>query len=458
MRNVILAAIREYKATALTKAFLFGVVIAPALIGGAIWLVVTLGLFAEKPAVMEGTIAVADGTPGQVFAEGIEKRLGKEAQEARQKEKRQEMQQAMDESPASDMMPGGTSDMALDMAERLIGLEAGNVTITALPIDADLEELKQQVLSGEMLAVAHIPPKLLDEPGDEYELFVGPEMDRKIADRIREAIQETVIDARINTSGLEPDRVFALVKAPQARTVTVSETGEEESKEWAQFVVPIVFIMLLLTAVFTSGQYLLMSTIEEKSSRVMEVVLSAMTPMQLMAGKILGQGMVGLTVLLVYGGLGIVAAVQFDQTGIIPMNLLPLLAVYFVLAYFMIASVFAAVGSAVTEMREASSLLGPVWMIIIIPIYMVFFNIDNPNSTFNKVASFFPPTTPFVMPVRLSQPGANIPMWEIAVTLILCAAGVALAVWTAAKIFRIGVLMYGKPPTLVGLVKWVRQG
>ncbi len=458
MRNVVLTAIREYKATAMTKAFIFGVVVFPAVVGVIIWVVVALNLFAEKERALEGTIAIADGTTSQVVAEEIVRRLSPEEQQKRAEAQAEQIQEAMEQSPGADAIPETQREAAQKMAERVLVGPVANLEFEVLePESVDSEALQQRVRDGELAAFLDIPPDIMTaEDGGQYELFVGEDMDRKLSERIRDATESAVVQERIEAEGLEPGRVFALVNRPTAATRTVTAEGARASQEWTQIVVPLVFIGLLMTAVFTGGQYLLMSTIEEKSSRVMEVILSAVTPMQLMTGKIIGQGFVGLTVLVIYGGLGLVAAVQFGHLGIIPVDLLPLLVIYFLLAYFMIASLFAAAGSAVTEMREANSLLGPLWLVIIVPIYMVFFNIDNPNSAFMRGASYFPPATPFVMPVRLSQPGAQVPAWEVAVTMLLCLAMVIFTVWIAAKIFRVGILMYGKPPTFMGLLKWIR--
>ncbi len=121
-------------------------------------------------------------------------------------------------------------------------------------------------------------------------------------------------------------------------------------------------MLLLWIATFTAGQYLLSGTIEEKSNRVMEVLLSAASPMQLMVGKIIGKGAVGALLLLLYGGAGILALVAFALSYLIQWHTLGLVAVYFVLAYVTIACMMSAVGAAVTEITEAQSLLGPIMM------------------------------------------------------------------------------------------------
>jgi ABC-2 type transport system permease protein len=132
------------------------------------------------------------------------------------------------------------------------------------------------------------------------------------------------------------------------------------------------------------------------------------------------------------------------------------LAVYFLIAFFMIASLMASIGSAVNDLREAQSLLGPVIIVLMIPMMLWLPILRNPNSVFAQVVSFVPPISPFVMVLRLagSEP---IPVWQIPASMV---AGVLYSIgaaWGAAKVFRIGVLMYGKPPNLRTLIKWVRM-
>jgi ABC-2 type transport system permease protein len=130
------------------------------------------------------------------------------------------------------------------------------------------------------------------------------------------------------------------------------------------------------------------------------------------------------------------------------------LAVFFIMAYFMVASMMAAVGSAVSDLREAQSLVGPVMMVLIVPIMLWMPIVQNPNGMLATVAGFVPPATPFVMILRLTAATEPIPMWQTIASIVwgfACALGM---LWLAARIFRVGVLMQGKPPTPKELVKW----
>jgi ABC-2 type transport system permease protein len=215
-------------------------------------------------------------------------------------------------------------------------------------------------------------------------------------------------------------------------------------------------MFLLWISVFTCGQYLLSSTIEEKSNRVMEVLLSAVSPIQLMSGKILGQMCVGIAILCLYGGAGMFALVAFALLDVIDFMNLVYLGIYFVIAFSLIACVMAAVGSAVNDIREAQSLLGPIMIVLVIPMMLWMPILRNPNSMFAQVASFVPPIGPFVMVLRVAG-SEKIPAWQIPATIVVGFISVGVFLWATAKIFRIGVLMYGKAPNLGTLIRWIRM-
>jgi ABC-2 type transport system permease protein len=216
------------------------------------------------------------------------------------------------------------------------------------------------------------------------------------------------------------------------------------------------FMGLLLISALTSGQMLLTTTVEEKSSRVVEVLLSAVSPMELMTGKILGQMAVGFLVLALYAGLGLAALFSFAMLGLLDPMLIVFLVIFFILAYFTIAAFMAAIGSAVNEIREAQTLMTPVMLVIMIP-WILWMPISRePNSMLAVILSFIPPMSNFVMLLRMTST-APPPVWQVGLSILVGAAGAAIAVWCAAKIFRIGLLMFGKPPSFGTLIKWVRM-
>jgi ABC-2 type transport system permease protein len=165
---------------------------------------------------------------------------------------------------------------------------------------------------------------------------------------------------------------------------------------------------------------------------------------------------VGSVIMALYSATGVLALLYFTLNHLIDPMKMVYLPMYFLIAFCMIACMMAAIGSAVSDVREAQSLMGPVMIVLVIPMMLWFPIIRNPNSTFATVCSFLPPISPFIMVLRLagSEP---VPVWQIPLSILLGILYVVVAAWGAAKIFRIGVLMYGKPPNLATLIKWVRM-
>jgi ABC-2 type transport system permease protein len=299
------------------------------------------------------------------------------------------------------------------------------------------------------------------QPGQEkfgtYDLYVRTKLDDRLIDDLNDGAREAIVAARLEAAGIHADQLKGLTDVEKPKSKTVSAGGEQTTNEVLNAVLPAAFMALLLISVLTSGQYLLTSTVEEKSNRVVEVLLSAVSPMELMTGKILGQMAVGFLVLLLYAGLGLVALVSFATIGLLDPGMVVYLLIFYVLAYFTIASMMAAIGSAVNEMREAQTLMAPVMMFLMIPWLLWLPIAREPNSMLAVVLSYVPPLNSFVMLLRVTS-AAPPPAWQVWLSVLVGVAGVYASLWLAAKIFRVGLLMFGKPPSFGTLVKWARQG
>jgi ABC-2 type transport system permease protein len=207
--------------------------------------------------------------------------------------------------------------------------------------------------------------------------------------------------------------------------------------------------------VMGAGQGMLTTTIEEKSSRVIEVLLSAVSPMQLMGGKLLGHMGISLIAMSLYLGLGLVTLASFSLFGLLDLSLLVYLFIFFLIAFFTIGSLMMAAGAAVNDMREAQQLMMPMSLVLMLP-WILWLPISrNPDSMLSVVVSFLPPVNTFGMLLRLASTSPP-PAWQVWLSIAIGVAGVFATVWFSAKVFRIGVLMFGKPPDFKTLVKWVR--
>jgi ABC-type Na+ efflux pump permease subunit len=330
----------------------------------------------------------------------------------------------------------------------------------------DLEAEKALLYRGTMeeggrLALAVVRPDAVQraataEDFGTYELYVREKLDDRIVDEIKDGLRQTIVAARVRAAGLDRDWIESLTNVGRVRSTTVTASGEQETNEILNMLMPLGFMILLLTSVLIGGQYLMTTTIEEKSSRVVEVLLSAVSPMQLMTGKILGQMCVGLLIIGLYASMGILALVTFTLLGMLDPWLFGYLIIFFLIAYSVIGAFMAAIGAAVNEPREAQTFMMPVMLVVMLPWLLWMPILRDPNSTFATLASFVPPINPFVMMLRLTSTTPP-PLWQVWLSIAIGLASIYGALWFAAKVFRVGLLLHGKPPSFATLIRWVRM-
>jgi ABC-2 type transport system permease protein len=440
--KIALIAWREFRHTALTKGFIFGAVALPVIMFGVI--AVIPRLLTEKVPPLVGEIVVIDPT-GTVMPRAREILVRKRSL--------QEKVADFAENPATD------TASRLEAAAELGQQEEQRIEVTwRAPAEGETaESLKALLATGSLIAGAAVGADALDPAKDagEFELYIPSSLSPKHVGQISRALRKAVEEERVARSGVDKELLDRLAAQPAPRTLRISPEGSEAKENTElRFIVPAAFMFLLWICVFTSANYLLTTTIEEKSNKVMEVLLAAASPMQLLAGKILGYSAVSAVMLVMYGGLGIAGLSAVAMMDLVPMLHLVYLGVFFIMAYFMVAAMMSAVGSAVSDLREAQSLVGPVMMVLVVPLMLWMPIVQNPNGMLATVAGFIPPATPFVMILRLTAATEPIPVWQTIASIawgFACAFGM---LWLAARIFRVGVLMQGKPPTPRELVKW----
>ena len=281
---------------------------------------------------------------------------------------------------------------------------------------------------------------------------------------------EVVRQRRIAQSEIDPQIAHWIREPLSFQGRKVGEGGGEEkvrSRDMARQWAPVAFVYLLWIAIFTSAQMLLTNTVEEKSNRIIEVLLSSISPFQLMAGKIAGMAASGLTVVGSWALCFFVILVVVPGAMGMPMDLFGNIAadplymfsflLYFLMGYLFYAAILAGVGSVCNSVRETQNLMTPVLIPMIIPLLAMVPIGQDPNGILAMVLSFIPPFTPFVMMNRAAAPPAT---WEYILTTLLMLGTIILTVRGAARIFRIGILMTGKPPRLREILKWLtlREG
>ncbi len=253
--------------------------------------------------------------------------------------------------------------------------------------------------------------------------------------------------------------------APFASLNPKKEAGQEtvnlgdKLKQWA----PSGFVYLLWVAIFSVTQMLLGNIIEEKSNRIIEVLLSSVTPGELMMGKLFGIAAVGLTLitawmLSLFGILSWKAGGVSDVAGQLlavlkTSNLLPLFSLYFLLGYLLYAGLILSLGSVCNTLKEAQSYMGIITMIMMVPLLTMTYIPTDPNGVVARLLSWVPIYTPFTM---MNRAAADPPLIDLIGTLVLLIASTVGVLWMAGKIFRIGILRTGQPPKIVEMLRWVR--
>ncbi len=237
---------------------------------------------------------------------------------------------------------------------------------------------------------------------------------------------------------------------------------KDDRRELWSFILPFALSMLLGLAIITGGQYLLQGITEEKETRILESMLCTVTPDELMLGKLLGLGGAGLTMV----GIWTICAFLFaaPMLAFLNIELSPLLLVfaitYFLLGYLFYGSLMTGIGAIANNVREAQQIAIIFTMLNFMPIYAIATIINNPKSPMTMALSMFPPTAPATMMMRLSVSavtGAAVPMWQVGASIGLLAITAFLALRASAKVFRIGLLLYGKTPNLPEIVKILQQ-
>jgi ABC-2 type transport system permease protein len=452
VRKVVSVAVREFRATVLTKGFVLGVVLAP-VIGGAAMLIAGWAAM-QGMAPVSGTLAILDPT-------GSVPPLA--ADELSAERQRRESRRALEEG--AEMLPAGAREQA--RAAAASATPNVDIRVEAVADPAREGELRAQVADGSLLGLAIVGEGALaprvagaDAAADAagFTLIVPPTSAPRVTGLLERSVAQAIVRARVARAGADWASLDALMAAPDASVRRLAEDGTEASESVAaRLLMPLGFMMLVWIATFSSGQYLLTATIEEKSNKVMEVILSAVSPMQLLTGKILGYAMVSALIVGVYGSVGIAGLAAAAMADLVSPWSLALLAVYFVMAYGFVATMMAGAGSAVSDLQEAQGLLTPIMLVLTLPLLLFMPVTEHPNGWIATTMSFVPPAIPFIMAMRLAASGDPVPAWQVAATLVWGFAWVGVFLWAGAKVFRVGILMQGKPPTPRELWRWIRM-
>ena len=323
-----------------------------------------------------------------------------------------------------------------------------------------------------MSALVVIPANVLDSA--KVNIYSKSTVNMALVSHVTESLNDTLTAVKIASMGVP--NLDKMVKEAQVdidvNSVKLSDDGtESEASTTAAMVLGMVLAFITYMFVLTYGAMIMNSVIEEKTNRIVEVIVSSCKPFQLMMGKIIGVALVGLTQFLIWailisvavGGLGI--SLANDQmsdlavvfTAIQSVNLVSIFTcfvVYFLGGYLLYASLFAGFGSAVDQASDASQFTSPIIIVMVVALYAGIGCMENPNGSMAMWCSMIPFTSPIVMMVRLPY---DVPFWQIAVSVALLYGTAFGLVWVSSRIYRIGILRYGKKFTFKEIMGWVKM-
>jgi ABC-2 type transport system permease protein len=333
-------------------------------------------------------------------------------------------------------------------------------------LDQLLEALNKKVLDKELNAYIYIPDNISEGGVAEYVSEHVSDFDKQ--GNIGQALSSIIIEKRLKGEGLDPEKIGQYMRPVRLDTKKVTTRGVERDAG-GTFMISFVLVLILYMTVIFYGQIILRGVIEEKSSRVVEIVLSSLRPFQLMAGKILGIAAVGFTQYAIWALFGIAATKYsrnvvsrfFPAASDFPMPTIPAyifvyFIIFFILGYFLYGTLYAGIGSMVNNEKEAQQLVMPVTMFLVVPIMLMTFVIRSPDSSLSVILSLIPFFSPILMLLRISV--LLPPFSQIAASIVLLILTTLLMIWLSAKIYRVGILMYGKRPSFAEIIKWMRYG
>jgi ABC-2 type transport system permease protein len=324
-------------------------------------------------------------------------------------------------------------------------------------------ELSGRVRREELFAFAELPAGLLaPNTPEKIRYYSATPAYGELPSWLHRSVMKEVVKRRFADADVSPIVVAALIQPLAIEELGLLDRARDGGVRPAQTVdkirtvgVPVSFMFVLFLIVMTTTPQLLNSVLEEKMSRISEVLLGSVTPFQLMLGKLLASTAVSGVLTLVYLTGAAYTARRWGYLDVIDLRMLAWFVLFLLLAVTFYGSMFIAIGSACSDLKDAQNLMTPAMMLILVPALMWPAVTRAPQSMIAVAASLFPPSTPFLMLLRLALEERP-PVWQVALSVVLTVAATVLVVFAAGKIVRTGLLMQGKGITFGELVRWVR--
>ena len=444
MRKAFAVFKREYLEVVRKKSFLIMTLIAPFLFGALMFVPALLAVRGMGPK----HVVVVDGTARleAVFASGGE------ADES------DDVSKALDAAGGKDVSEAKRRlAIRYDYVAAASGAEAA-----ARPY---LDRLRQSRGEGAKAVdgVLVIPAGAFDDISARLEYYSRSSTDFVTQERLGRLVNRAVSRERLAGVGVDRETAERLLTRLPVDGVQVSKSGKQRKGGELDFLVALLFGALLMIPMLSYGSEIMRGIVQEKTERVVEILVSSMSPFQLLSGKISGLAAVGLTqvaiwlsmgvAMVVFGG-GIAAAAGANIATVVQPRVLPYFFVFYLLGYLIYVCIYAIGGAISNSEKEAQQILGPLMLVILIPWFLAMPIIQSPESKMAVVLSLIPVFTPITMFIRVlvSEP----PLWQLAGSVALSVLTILGLFYVTGKIFRVGILSYGKRPTVPELWRWIK--
>lgn len=331
--------------------------------------------------------------------------------------------------------------------------------------DQLLIDLSDQVRQEELFAFIEIPPDISSpEAMAEVRYYSDHPSYNDLPQWLRAVIGQAVLTERFRAASLDPVLVGRLTRPTPVSSLGLftRDSGGTiragtEVDPLRAVGVPAAMMVLMFVVVMASAPQLLNSVIEEKMSRISEVLIGSVSPFELMMGKLVGCAAVSMLLAAIYISGGLMMASTYGYAGAVTAAMAGWFLLFLLMAVLIFGAIFIAVGAACTDLKDSQSMMTPVMLLIMVPVFTWGVVLRAPDSTMSLALSLFPTAAPFLMLLRIGlQPGP--PMWQILLSVMLMMITTVAAVWAAGRIFRTGILMQGKSASLGEMIRWVRAG
>jgi ABC-2 type transport system permease protein len=408
---------KEYLTIVKKKSFLISTLLTPLIMGAFIILPI---IFAQISPEMHKKIAVIDFT-GEIFQE-LTKNLNRKLK---------------------------TGEPAYKLFE---------IKTTENEVEKVKESLREKVEKKEYYGYLILNKEIISKREAEY--YSKNVSDLQTIEELKAAISDSIAKLLLQKEGIELEKIKKAMKRIELKTIKIVKGKEKKAGFLSEYFGLIFLVSLLFALILGYGMTIMRNILEEKNSRIVEVLLSSTNSFELMMGKILGIGGAGITQMVIWALLIALSIRYFSfrfpqiEFTIFGTNILIFFFIFFILGFFLFSTLFAIIGAITNTDYEAQQLAAPITWILIIPFLIAIMTTKNPNGIVSVILSFIPFFTPIVMFMRISITPP--PFYEILASILLEIITIIFLIWITSKIFRIGILMYGKRPSFQELMKWIK--